>query len=345
MVINIMHLDDFNYTLPANLIARYPLDDRSASRLLCIQAQAKTLAHRQFKEVIDLVQPGDLFILNDTKVIPARLFGEKKTGGKAEILVERVLSRDRLKAQVRVSKALHEGDFLFFKQGIQFEVINRSPPFYELCYEGERTILEVIEQLGEIPLPPYLHREPDQHDLTRYQTVYAKHKGSVAAPTAGLHVDDALLTALEKKGVNIGYVTLHIGAGTFAPVRVENIAEHQMHAEYLDVSVDLCERIKQTKANGHRVIAVGTTTLRALETAAQSGEVRPFTGETSIFIYPGYEFKSADVLITNLHLPCSTLLMLVAAFGGHGLLMRAYREAVDQSYRFYSYGDAMWIER
>ena len=341
-----MQLDDFNFRLPKELIARYPLATRSASRLLCLGLQSGTLFHRQFNEILNLVNEGDLLVFNDTKVIPARLYGQKNTGGQVEILVERILDDQRILAQMRVSKPPRVGDFLIFPQKIYLEVGERHQQFYELRYNhSDRSILEVIESIGQIPLPPYMQRSPDEKDRERYQTVYAKHKGSVAAPTAGLHFDEDLIEKLFNKRVEMDYLTLHIGAGTFAPVRVDNIHEHIMHAEYLEVPDTLCHKIKLAKARGKRVIAVGTTTLRALETASQSGTIEAYSGETSIFIYPGYQFRCADVLITNLHLPCSTLLMLVCAFGGYERVMHAYFEAVAKDYRFYSYGDAMWVTR
>ncbi len=341
-----MHLNDFYFELPPELIARYPAARRSESKLLCLSKHNNDLNHQLFRDVIDLIEEGDLLVFNDTKVIPARVFGKKSTGGKVEILVERILDSQRILAQVRVSKQPHTGDFLLFGDDIQFEVLGRQGQFYELrSNDTTRTILSIIESIGQIPLPPYMHRLPDESDKERYQTVYAKHKGSVAAPTAGFHFDHELLAALRAKNVEMGYLTLHIGAGTFAPVRVDNILEHQMHAEYLEVSEELCAQIAATKARGKRVICVGTTSMRALESASQEGTTQPFYGETRIFIYPGYTFRCVDALITNMHLPHSTLLMLVSAFGGHEKVMHAYREAVANSYHFYSYGDAMWMER
>ena len=338
-----MQLTDFHFELPENLIAKYPAAERSESRLLSI-GDGSDLNHLKFHELIQLVNEGDLLVFNDTRVIPARLFGQKLTGGLVEILVERVLDDERILAQVRVSKPPRSGDFLNFPQGIQFEVLGRVKSFYELKYNGNgQSILDVIEAIGQIPLPPYMRRDADESDKERYQTIYARHKGSVAAPTAGFHFDAELMQALQNKRVDISYLTLHIGAGTFAPVRVENIREHQMHPEYLEIPATLCEKIRATKERGKRVIAVGTTSLRALETACQSGEIEPYQGETSIFIYPGYKFRCADALITNMHLPCSTLLMLVCAFSGYDRVMHAYREAVRRGYRFYSYGDAMWM--
>ncbi len=341
-----MQLNDFNFELPSELIARFPLPKRSASRLLCLGKNRKEIIHRQFSEIIDLINEGDLLIFNDTKVIPARLIGRKSTGGQVEILVERILDEQRILAQIRASKAPRIGDFLLFSQFIILEVVERRNQFYELRYpDHQYSILELIEAVGQIPLPPYLNRQPDDNDKERYQTVYAKHKGSVAAPTAGFHFDEELLEKLLAKKIEMGYLTLHIGAGTFAPVRVDNIREHQMHAEYLDVPAELCQKIAVAKARGKRVITVGTTSMRAVETACQSGAIAPYRGETSIFIYPGYQFRCVDALITNLHLPRSTLLMLVCAFAGHEEVMRAYQEAVKFSYRFYSYGDAMLVEK
>jgi len=341
-----MQLNDFNFELPPHLIARYPLVKRSASRLLCLKNNSENLIHDQFDAIVNLIDAGDLLVFNDTKVIPARLIGRKSTGGQVELLVERILDDQRILAQVRASKAPRIGDYILFSQHIILEIIDRKNQFYELRYPDKSySILELIESIGEVPLPPYMNRSPDENDKQRYQTIYAKHKGSVAAPTAGFHFDEELMQTLRSKNINMNYLTLHIGAGTFAPIRVENIEEHKMHAEYLDVPSTLCEQIKATKAQGKRVIAVGTTSMRALETASQSGEITPYQGETSIFIYPGYPFRCVDALITNLHLPRSSLLMLVCAFGGHEKVMQAYQEAVKEAYRFYSYGDAMWVEK
>lgn len=340
-----MQLADFQFDLPDALIAKYPAAKRSESRLLSL-GEGLELQHRQFDQLIDLVNSGDLLVVNDTSVIPARLHGQKRTGGACEILVERILDNQRILAQVRVSKPPRVGDFLHFAQDIQLEVLGRVSHFYELRYtHATKTILQMIEEIGQIPLPPYMHRQADASDKERYQTVYAKMKGSVAAPTAGFHFDEALMQALRAKGAEFGSLTLHIGAGTFAPVRVDNIKEHKMHPEYLVVSDFLCEQVRAAKARGNRVIAVGTTSLRALETACQSGDIEPYQGDTSIFIYPGHTFRSADALITNMHLPGSTLLMLVSAFSGHQRVMHAYHEAVASRYHFYSYGDAMWMTR
>jgi S-adenosylmethionine:tRNA ribosyltransferase-isomerase len=340
-----MQLADFHFDLPETLIAKYPALRRTESRLLCL-GEGEELRHLIFHELIELLNEGDLLVVNDTSVIPARIFGQKSTGGLVEVLVERILDDERILAQVRVSKPPRIGDLLSFTTDVQLEVMGRVKNFYELRYTGsDQTILQVIEAIGRIPLPPYMRREADETDKERYQTVYARHKGSVAAPTAGFHFDEELLQVIKDKGVQMGTLTLHIGAGTFAPVRVDKIEDHQMHAEYLIVPETLCDQIRETKARGKRVIAVGTTSLRALETACQSGKIEPYHGETSIFIYPGYEFRCADALVTNMHLPSSTLLMLVCAFSGYDRVMRAYREAVQKKYHFYSYGDAMWMTR
>ncbi len=341
-----MHLDDFHFDLPNELIARYPLAERSASRLLMLDGRSGERQHRHFRDIIDFLNPGDLLIFNNTKVIPARLFGKKATGGNAEVLVERVLDSQRILAQVRVSKSPKVGDHLLFADDIRMEVLNKEQQFYELRYNAnDQTILDVIEKIGHIPLPPYLHRDAEESDKERYQTIYAQHKGSVAAPTAGLHFDDELMRALNAKQIEMGYVMLHVGAGTFAPIRTQDIREHKMHSEYIEVSDALCQQVAAVKARGNKVIVVGTTSMRALETASQSGTLKPYSGDTSIFIYPGYQFHVADVLITNFHLPSSTLMMLICAFAGYDSVMNAYREAVAQSYRFFSYGDAMWVEK
>lgn len=336
-------LNDFDYHLPPDLIARYPLPERSDSRLLCLEGL--TITHHSFGKIVDLVSPGDLMVFNDTKVIPARLMGKKSTGGKVEVLVERILNDHSLLAQIHASKSPRTGDALFFETE-QLTIVDRQQQFYELRYDHpNKTVLQFIESIGEIPLPPYLHRPPERSDEERYQTIYAKHKGSVAAPTAGLHFDENLLKSLREKEVDLGYLTLHIGAGTFSPVRSVDLSDHTMHAEYITVTEALCKQIQVTKSRGKRVIAVGTTTVRALETASQSGVISPYEGDTRIFIYPGYTFRCVDALVTNMHLPRSTLLMLVCALGGYREVMQAYQQAVQQGYRFYSYGDAMWINK
>jgi S-adenosylmethionine:tRNA ribosyltransferase-isomerase len=341
-----MRLSDFTYELPEELIARYPLAERTASRLLCLDGQTNRITHGKFTDILALIQAGDLMVCNNSRVIPARLLGQKASGGKVEVLVERILDRQRILAHVRASKSPRADSILIFSKDIKFKVIQRHDNLFELLFlNDEINVIDIIESIGQIPLPPYFHRDPEENDKQRYQTVFAEHKGSVAAPTAGLHFDSQIMQQLREKGVEIDYVTLHVGAGTFAPVRVDDIKQHRMHAEYIQVSETLCEKIKKTKARGGRVIAVGTTSARSLETAALSGDIQPYNGDTDIFIYPGFEFKCVDVLITNFHLPGSTLLMLVAALGGYELVMRAYREAVAQKYRFFSYGDAMWVSK
>ncbi len=334
-----MHLTDFDYDLPDELIARYPLPERSASRLLCLNSSNGAVSHAKFTEICEYLSPGDLLVCNNSRVIPARLLGQKPTGGQVEVLVERVLDDKNVLAHLRASKTPKPGTYINFSDNIRFEMIGRRDNLFELrCVTGA-SVLNVIESIGHMPIPPYFQRTADDSDKERYQTIYADPKGSVAAPTAGLHFDQALFERLRANNIDIDYVTLHVGAGTFAPVRVENVTEHHMHAERILVSASLCEKIKKTKANGGRVIAVGTTTARSLETAA----LKPFSGETNIFIYPGYEFKCIDALITNFHLPCSTLLMLVCALGGYENVMSAYKEAIAHQYRFYSYGDAMLV--
>jgi len=337
-----MQLSDFNYDLPSDLIARYPLAKRSASRLLCLNSKTGAVTHCQFTDLLDFISPQDLLVCNNTQVISARLFGNKETGGHIEVLVERVLDEHRVLAHVRASKSPKPQSILSFAKDITFEVLKRHDNLFELrC--NTHPVMEVIEKIGEIPLPLYFHRSPEEMDKERYQTIYAAHKGSVAAPTAGLHFDHELFQQIQAKGIGIAYVTLHIGAGTFAPVRVEDIKQHKMHTESVDVSLPVCEQIKATKARGGRVIAVGTTAARSLETASLSGEIQPFVGDTDIFIYPGFQFQCVDALITNFHLPGSTLLMLVSALGGYENVMHAYQEAVCERYRFFSYGDAMFI--
>ncbi|VUD66474.1 S-adenosylmethionine:tRNA ribosyltransferase-isomerase [Thalassocella blandensis] len=342
-----MHRQDFFYDLPEDLIAHYPMPQRSGSRLLVLDGVTGECQHHQFAQLIDHLEPGDLMVFNDTRVIPARLFGQKETGGKLEILVERVLSASQVLAHVRASKSPKAGSLIQLDQGITVRVTGRQDSLFELQFLGELTAIEVMEKIGHMPLPPYIEREDEINDRERYQTVYGKHQGAVAAPTAGLHFDDALLQAIKDKGVNQAFVTLHVGAGTFQPVRVDDIREHQMHSEVMAVSQDVCDLVAATKGAGKRVIAVGTTSVRCLETAAQSdagdGIIHPYQGETNIFIYPSYQYKVVDALVTNFHLPESTLLMLVSAFAGYQHTMKAYSEAVKRRYRFFSYGDAMFI--
>lgn len=335
-------LADFHYDLPEEQIARYPLEKRSDSRLLVLDKKSGEIRHQSFRDILSLVTPNDLIVCNNSRVIAARLFGNKVTGGQVEMLVERILDDKHILAHVRASKTPKTGSVLFFSDVI-FKVLGRKNDLFELRVEDKRPVLEVIEMIGHIPIPPYFDRQSETLDKERYQTIYAKDKGSVAAPTAGLHFDEELFGSLARLPVEIDYVTLHVGAGTFSPVRVNDIRTHRMHSEYIEVSESLCEKINQTKARGGRVIAVGTTTARSLETASRSGKIQKYSGDTDIFIYPGFEFQCVDALITNFHLPASTLLMLVSAFGGYDSVLAAYRTAVIEKYRFFSYGDAMWI--
>jgi S-adenosylmethionine:tRNA ribosyltransferase-isomerase len=338
-----MKLKDFYYNLPNELIAHYPTKERVGSRLLCLDKNTGTIKLRKFKELCDLIKPNDLLVFNNSRVIPARLFGKKITGGKIEILVERVLDEHRVLALVRSNRTPKVGAKLHLDENIQVAISGRNDDLFELKFLSEKSVIDILEKIGHIPLPPYIDRPDEIKDHERYQTVYAKDKGSVAAPTAGLHFDDNLLQQLKQKGIDFTFLTLHVGAGTFQPVRVDDIKSHKMHSELINVTVEVCDKINKTKAKGGRVIAVGTTSVRGLETAAMSGEMKPYYGETDIFIYPGFKFKCVDAIITNFHLPESTLLMLVCAFGGYENVMHAYQEAIKEKYRFYSYGDAMII--
>ncbi len=340
-----MRRQDFHYELPEDLIAKQPAPQRSGSRLLSVDGGTGALTHKQFTEIPDLIDAGDLMVFNDTRVIPARVFAQKETGGKVEILLERVLDRQRVTAHVRASKAPKVDSALLLEDDTRVAVRGRRESLFELEFCGADAALDVLDRIGHMPLPPYIDRLDGAQDRERYQTVYGRHKGAVAAPTAGLHFDEALLERLRRKGVELAFVTLHVGAGTFQPVRVNDIREHQMHAEVMALSPSVCESVKRVRAAGKRVIAVGTTSVRCLETAARSGELLPYQGETNIFIYPSFEFRVVDALITNFHLPESTLLMLVSAFAGYRHTMQAYREAVAVRYRFFSYGDAMFITR
>lgn len=338
-----MKLSDFDFQLPDELIAQYPLPIRSASRLLCLNKINGQCNHTQFNQLTELLNPGDLLIFNDTKVIPARLFGSKVTGGRVELLVERIIATNKVLAQIKASKSPKIGTKIILEDSRSVEVIARYDDLFELLFPSDKTVNEVLDKLGHIPIPPYLKREDEKLDQERYQTVYAKQPGAVAAPTAGLHFDEKILERIREKGVQLAYVTLHVGAATFQPVRVNQIVDHQMHSEFFEVNHDVIEKIHATKANNKKVIAVGTTTVRALETLAKQDSLQPYKGETSIFIYPGFQFKWVDALVTNFHLPQSTLLMLVCAFAGYKSTMSAYAEAVTNKYRFFSYGDAMWV--
>ena len=340
-----MQVKDFYFDLPEELIASFPLEKRSASRLLSLDGNTGELTHGCFRDVLDHIQPGDLMVFNDTRVIPARLFGQKASGGKVEVLVERVLDDKRALTHIRSSRSPKPGSRLTLDGGIEAEMVARHENLFELRFLIEGNLVEVLEEFGHMPLPPYMKREDQLSDRERYQTVYNKKPGAVAAPTAGLHFDDQLLAELESKGVKKAFVTLHVGAGTFQPVKVDNVDEHVMHSEYIEVSAEVCDLVKETRANGGRVIAVGTTSVRSLESASQNGEIEPFFGDSDIFIFPGYEFKSVDSMITNFHLSESTLLMLVSAFSGYEHIKHAYEQAVALKYRFFSYGDAMYLTR
>jgi len=334
-------LDDFDYLLPPECIAQAPLAERTASRLLVTTGTA--LEDRQFVDLPDLLAPGDLLVMNDTRVLHARLLGQKATGGQVEVLVERVTADDEVLAQVRASKPLKPGGKLRLENTFDVEVLGREGEFYRLRFPGDA--IELIERHGRLPLPPYIERAAANADEERYQTVFAREHGSVAAPTAGLHFDASLLERLRAKGIGIAHVTLHVGAGTFQPVRVHDLSEHRMHREHYHVPQATADAIAATQKRGGRIVAVGTTTLRTLESASADGTLKVGAGETALFITPGFEFRVIDVLITNFHLPKSTLLMLVSAFGSLEAIRAAYRHAINSGYRFFSYGDAMLIHR
>lgn len=340
---------DFTYELPAELIAQAPLAERSASRLLVVPPAPGALLDRQVRELPRLLEPGDLLVFNDTRVIPARLFGHKQTGGRVEILVERLLGDGRARVQLGVSKSPKAGALIELDAGGTAEVAGRDGGFYLLDFRVDGPLREYLERAGRLPLPPYIQREPGTDDAERYQTVFARVAGAVAAPTAGLHFDAPLLDELAARGVRTAHVTLHVGAGTFQPVRVEDLSGHVMHAERIEVGQAVVDEVARTRAAGGRVIAVGTTVVRALETAMQvgpdnpDGALRPFAGESRLFILPGYRIRSVDAMLTNFHLPESTLLMMVSAFAGRERIRQAYRHAVESRYRFFSYGDAMLL--
>jgi S-adenosylmethionine:tRNA ribosyltransferase-isomerase len=338
-----MRTEEFSFVLPEHLIAQHPPVQRGASRLLHLAGEI--LAHRQFSDLPTLLRAEDVLILNDTRVLKARLFGEKSSGGQIEVLVERVLNEHEVLAQVRASKSPKPNRRLMLAGCLPVTTLGRVGEFFHLRFESEASVWDLLEQHGQLPLPPYITHAADAEDESRYQTVFAREPGAVAAPTAGLHFDEAMLATLRERGVQIATVTLHVGAGTFQPVRTDTIAEHTMHSERYDIPQATLQAIQQARLRGGRVVAVGTTSLRALESAAQQGELQAGQGETKIFITPGYSFKVVDVLLTNFHLPKSTLMMLVSAFGGMEQMRAAYRSAVENEYRFFSYGDAMLIER
>lgn len=339
-----MRKADFDYPLPPELIAQQPLSPRTAARLLVLARHAQTdnWHDRYIRDLPGLLRAGDLLVFNDTRVLHARLFGRKQTGGKVEVLIERILDAHRALAQVRASKPPRAGESLIFAADIAATVRGRAGEFFELDF-GAADVTAVLDRIGLLPLPPYIERPATAVDAERYQTVFARTLGAVAAPTAGLHFDAPLLAALKLAGIDSAYITLHVGAGTFAPLRVQDLSAHRMHREWLEVNSATCAAIDTAKKEGRRIVAVGTTVVRALETAARGGRLQPYAGETDIFIYPGFEFRAVDALLTNFHLPQSTLLMLVAAFVGTERMLAAYRHAVAARYRFFSYGDAMLI--
>ena len=337
-----MHLKLFDYLLPEELIARFPLDDRSASSMMVLNESGK-ISHREFPDLMNYLKEGDLLVFNNTRVIPARLFGKKDSGGMVEILIERTVDENLAWAMVRSNKKMKMRTKINFVNHSYADVIDCRDGLFLLSFSQKVSI--IMDLIGQTPIPPYLNRDAERIDSERYQTVYASAPGAIAAPTAGLHFDEPLLDRLKNKGINSCFVTLHVGLGTFKPVKVDNIKEHSMHSEWISVSKKTCDMITGTKKNGGRVVAVGTTSLRSLETIAIKPDLEPFQGDTDIFICPGYEFKLVDALITNFHLPKSTLLMLVCAFAGYSQIMDAYKEAINKKYRFYSYGDAMFLNK
>jgi S-adenosylmethionine:tRNA ribosyltransferase-isomerase len=346
-----MRTEDFNFYLPDALIAQHPTADRTASRMLHLNGINGELSDKMFIHLPECLQAGDLLVFNDTRVIKARLFGIKHTGGNVEVLIERVINQQTAYAHVRASRAPKVGTRLTLSNAFDVEVTARHDDLFELHFLSKNSVLDLLEQHGALPLPPYITHTATSDDEERYQTVFSKHLGAVAAPTAGLHFNDVMLDKIKQKGINIAYVTLHVGAGTFQPVRVDNINEHKMHSELYSISQETIDMIKATKNSGAKVMAIGTTALRALESAARvsklnaEGNLRASSGETDIFISPGYRFKVVDRLFTNFHLPKSTLLMLVSAFAGMDNIKKAYEHAIAQEYRFFSYGDAMLIEK
>ena len=338
-----MKVSDFDYELPPELIARFPPEERSGGRLLHLEASTGVINHLRFLDIVDLVHPEDLMILNNTRVIPARLFGRKQTGGKVEILLERILSETTALAQVRASKSPKPADMIVLDGHFEIKVLDREGEFFLLDFP--ESVLAMTKRFGNMPLPPYMQRDDETLDAERYQTIYASRPGAVAAPTAGLHFDTEIFDKLSKKGVSFTELTLHVGAGTFQPVRVNSLEDHQMHQELVKVDVSVCEAVERCRSRQGRLIAVGTTSVRSLETATQNGVLRPYEGDTDLFIYPGYQFQAVEAMVTNFHLPRSTLLMLVSAFAGWENILRAYEEAIQESYRFFSYGDAMLITR
>lgn len=345
-----MRLADFSFNLPEELIARYPKADRTASRLMAMSGNSGLISDLGFVDILDQINSGDLLVFNNTRVIPARMFGQKSTGGKVEVLVERIIDDKRFLAHVRSSKSPKVGSTVRLENKVNAKMLARHGALFEWLIDSEQPLLEVLDDIGHMPLPPYIDRPDEDGDRERYQTVYNEKPGAVAAPTAGLHFDQPLLQKLKNKGVEFAFITLHVGAGTFQPVKVDTIDDHIMHAEYVEVSQQVIEQIKATKASGGRVIAVGTTSVRSLESAALNAdklgqELSPFYGDTDIFITPGYDFRVIDALLTNFHLSESTLLMLVSAFAGNDNIKQAYQHAIEKKYRFFSYGDAMFLTK
>ncbi len=343
-----MRVADFSFELPESLIAHYPLPGRSSCRLLSLDGPTGALTHGTFTDLLEKLNPGDLLVFNNTRVIPARMFGRKASGGKIEVLVERMLDDKRVLAHVRASKAPKPGAELLLgeDESVRATMTARHDALFEIEFHDPRAVLDILNDIGHMPLPPYIDRPDEASDRELYQTVYSEKPGAVAAPTAGLHFDEPLLEKLRQKGVEMAFVTLHVGAGTFQPVRVDSIEDHIMHSEYAEVPQDVVDAVLACKARGNRVIAVGTTSVRSLESAAKAAKdalIAPFFDDTQIFIYPGYQYSVTDALITNFHLPESTLIMLVSAFAGYKHTMNAYHEAVKAEYRFFSYGDAMFI--
>jgi S-adenosylmethionine:tRNA ribosyltransferase-isomerase len=338
-----MQRSDFHYDLPEQLIATHPSPIRSASRLLCLDPGSGTLHDRRFTDLPGLLAPGDLLVYNDTRVIPARLYGSKPTGGRVELLVERITGPHSALVHLRAARTPRPGTELLLEEGIRARVTGRDEDLFTMEFSGASSLPELLERAGHVPLPPYIKRNEEPDDRERYQTIYARVPGAVAAPTAGLHFDEEIMRHLDARGVDHAYVTLHVGAGTFQPVRVDDIGKHVMHHEYCVVDTTVCKKIDVARQRGGRVVAVGTTAVRALETASCNGAVSPYCGDTSLFIAPGFRFRTVDALLTNFHLPESTLLMLVCAFAGYKTVMDAYRHAVGSGYRFFSYGDAMYI--
>jgi S-adenosylmethionine:tRNA ribosyltransferase-isomerase len=339
-----MNVTQFQYQLPEQLIAQFPPERRTDCRLLSLDGASGEITDLKFMDIVDLLKPDDLLVLNDTRVVPARLYAHKQSGGRIELLIERIVDPVCALTQIRASKALKPGNVIYLKSGaeeIKAVVNERHGDFFMVRFSAPVT--EIMQREGHVPLPPYIKRRYTSVDSERYQTVYARRSGAVAAPTAGLHFDHALLKRLRNQGVQTAFLTLHVGAGSFQPIRVTDIRQHRMHPEWVEVPPALCERIARTRERGARVVAVGTTVVRALETAAASGELQPFAGDSRLFIYPGYRFRVIDAMITNFHLPGSTLLMLVCAFAGTAHILAAYAHAIERRYRFYSYGDAMFL--